>query len=337
MPHAVQAVRAGGPDVFEVVEVPRPAPGPGQLLVRVAAAGVNFIETYQRSGVYAVDYPFTPGAEAAGTVEELGEGVEGFAVGDRVATTEGSATYAEYTLLDADKALPVPDDVPDDVAAALPLQGITAHYLVNSSYDVRPGDAVLTYAGAGGVGLLLIQLLKLRGATVITTTSTPEKAELARAAGADHVLSYADVPARVRELTGGRGVDVVYDGIGKDTFDGSLAALRTRGTLVLFGGASGQVPPFDLQRLNAHGSLTVTRPKVADFLLTPEERRWRSSELFGLVAAGKLDVRIGGRYRLADAGRAHADLESRATTGKLILVPGGPGPAAADPGAAARA
>ncbi|MFB0835090.1 quinone oxidoreductase family protein [Arthrobacter halodurans] len=335
MPHAVQAVRAGGPDVFEVVEVPRPAPGPGQLLVRVAAAGVNFIETYQRSGVYAVDYPFTPGTEAAGTVEELGEGVEGFAVGERVATTEGSATYAEYTLLDADKALPVPDGVPDDVAAALPLQGITAHYLVNSSYDVRPGDAVLTYAGAGGVGLLLIQLLKLRGATVITTTSTPEKAELARAAGADHVLHYADVPARVRELTGGRGVDVVYDGIGKDTFDGSLAALRTRGTLVLFGGASGQVPPFDLQRLNAHGSLTVTRPKVADFLLTPEERRWRSSEIFGLVAVGKLDVRIGGRYRLADAGRAHADLESRATTGKLILVPGGPAPA--DPGAAARA
>lgn len=244
-----------------------------------------------------------------------------FAPGDRVATTEGTGSYAEYMVLDAEKALPVPDGVSDDVAAALPAQGITAHYLINSSYGVQPGDTVLTYAGAGGVGLLLIQLLKLRGATVITTTSTPEKAELAREAGADHVLDYAEVPDRVRELTGGRGVDVVYDGIGKDTFEGSLDALRVRGTLVLFGGASGQVPPFDLQQLNAHGSLTVTRPKIDDFLLDADERRWRSQELFGLVADGTLKVSIGARYPLEQAGEAHTAMESRATTGKILLLP----------------
>ncbi|MFL4474014.1 quinone oxidoreductase family protein [Paeniglutamicibacter sp. MACA_103] len=319
--HAIIARQAGGPEAFEYVASPIPSPGPGQLLIRVAAVGVNFIETYQRSGVYKVKYPFTPGSECSGTVEAVGAGVTGFAVGDRVATTEGSQTYATHTLLDADKALPVPENVSLETAGALPLQGITAHYLINSSYKVQPGDTVLTYAGAGGVGLLLIQLLKLRGATVITTTSTPEKAELARAAGADHVLSYDEVPTRVRELTGGKGVDAVYDGIGKDTFDGSLEALKIRGTLVLFGGASGQVPPFDLQRLNAHGSLTVTRPKVADFLLDAQERRWRSGELFELVSAGKLDVRIGARFPLAEAGAAHRALESRATTGKVILVP----------------
>lgn len=320
-PHTIIARQAGGPEVFDEVPLETPVPGPGQLLVKVAAAGVNFIETYQRAGVYKVQYPFTPGSECAGTVEAIGQGVTEFAVGDRVATTEGSQTYATHTLMDAQKALPVPESVSLETAGAIPLQGITAHYLVNSSYNVKPGDTVLTYAGAGGVGLLLIQLLKLRGATVITTTSTPEKAELARTAGADHVLGYDDVPERVREITGGRGVDVVYDGIGKDTFDGSLDALKIRGTLVLFGGASGQVPPFDLQQLNAHGSLTVTRPKVADFLLDAEERRWRSGEIFGLVAQGKLEVRIGARFPLAEAGAAHTALESRATTGKVILVP----------------
>ncbi|MFI8413766.1 quinone oxidoreductase family protein [Paeniglutamicibacter gangotriensis] len=320
-PHTIIARQAGGPEVFDKVPLETPVPGPGQLLVKVAAAGVNFIETYQRSGVYKVQYPFTPGSECAGTVEAIGQDVTEFAVGDRVATTEGSQTYATHTLVDAQKALPVPESVSLETAGAIPLQGITAHYLVNSSYNVKPGDTVLTYAGAGGVGLLLIQLLKLRGATVITTTSTPEKAELARTAGADHVLGYDDVPERVREITGGRGVDVVYDGIGKDTFDGSLDALKIRGTLVLFGGASGQVPPFDLQQLNAHGSLTVTRPKVADFLLDAEERRWRSGEIFGLVAQGKLEVRIGARFPLAEAGAAHTALESRATTGKVILVP----------------
>jgi len=321
MSYVMQARRAGGPEVFERVEVEVPAPGPGQLLLRVASVGVNFIETYQRSGVYPVRYPFVPGTEAAGTVAAVGEGVAEFSVGDRVATAEGIGTYAEHLLLDADRAVRVPAGVSDEVAGAVPLQGFTAHYLINSSYAVKPGDTVLTYAGAGGVGGLLTQLLKLRGATVITTTSTPEKAELARSAGADHVIGYADVPERVRELTGGRGVDVVYDGIGKDTFQGSLAALRVRGTLVLFGGASGQVPPLDLQQLNAHGSLTVTRPKLADFLLDARERQWRGGEIFGLVAEGKLKVNIGGRYPLSEAGAAHAALESRATTGKLLLLP----------------
>lgn len=320
-PHAIIAPKAGGPEVFEYVSTELPVPGPGQLLVKVAAAGVNFIETYQRSGVYRVRYPFIPGSECSGTVEAVGADVSDFAPGDRVATAEGSATYANYTVLDADKALPVADGVSLEEAGALPLQGMTAHYLINSSYDVKPGDTVLTYAGAGGVGLLLIQLLKLRGATVITTTSTEEKAALARAAGADHVLAYDEVPARVREITQGRGVEVVYDGIGKDTFENSLNSLKTRGTLVLFGGASGQVPPFDLQRLNAHGSLTVTRPKLSDFLLDPEERRWRSGELFDLVAQGKLNVRIGASFPLAEAGAAHTALESRATTGKVVLVP----------------
>lgn len=320
-PHSIIAPSAGGPEIFEFVPTTAPVPGPGQLLLKVAAAGVNFIETYQRSGVYAVKYPFIPGSECSGTVEAVGAGVTGFVPGDRVATAEGTATYAQYTLLDAQKALPIPDGVPLDVAGALPLQGMTAHYLINSSYNVQPGDTVLTYAGAGGVGLLLIQLLKLRGATVITTTSTKDKAALASAAGADHVIGYEEVSARVQEITGGRGVEVVYDGIGKDTFEYSLNALKKRGTLVLFGGASGQVPPFDLQRLNAHGSLTVTRPKLADFLLDAQERRWRSGELFELVAQGKLQVRIGASFPLAEAGAAHAALESRVTTGKVILVP----------------
>lgn len=318
---AIIAPQAGGADVLELASRETHTPGPGQLLIKVAAIGVNFIETYQRSGVYAVKYPFIPGSECSGIVEAVGEGVADFAPGDHVATCEGTKTYAQYTLLPADKALKVPAGVPLDQAGALPLQGMTAHYLINSSYNVQPSDTVLTYAGAGGVGLLLIQLLKLRGATVITTTSTQEKAALARAAGADHVLAYDEVPARVREITNGRGVDVVYDGIGKDTFDHSLEALKIRGTLVLFGGASGQVPPFDLQRLNAHGSLTVTRPKLGDFLLDAQERAWRSGELFELVAQGKLDVRIGERFALAEAGAAHTALESRGTTGKVILVP----------------
>lgn len=320
-PHSIIAPMAGGPEIFEYVSTAAPVPGPGQLLIKVAAAGVNFIETYQRSGVYAVKYPFIPGSECSGTVEAVGAGVTDFAPGDRVATAEGTATYAQYTLLEAQKALPVPDGVPLDMAGALPLQGMTAHYLINSSYNVQPGDTVLTYAGAGGVGLLLIQLLKLRGATVITTTSTKDKAALASAAGADHVVGYDEVPARVQEITGGRGVEVVYDGIGKDTFEHSLNALKKRGTLVLFGGASGQVPLFDLQRLNAHGSLTVTRPKLADFLLDAQERRWRSGELFELVAQGKLQVRIGASFPLAEAAAAHTALESRSTTGKVILVP----------------
>ncbi|MGY4543512.1 NADPH2:quinone reductase [Arthrobacter sp. UYNi723] len=318
---AIVARQSGGPEVLEIAEVDRPTPGPGQLLIKVAAAGVNFIDTYQRGGMYQVPFPFTPGSEAAGTVEELGEGVENFAVGSRVATAEGTKCYAGYAVLDAAKALPVPDGVDDLTAAALPLQGMTAHYLINSSFKVEPGHTVLTHAGAGGVGLLLIQLLKERGARVITTVSSEAKGELARDAGADHVLRYEGFPHHVRELTNGKGVDVVYDGVGRNTFDGSLSCLRTRGMLVLFGAASGAVPPVDPQRLNAGGSLTLTRPSLAHFLLNEQERRWRSAEIFAAADNGHLKVRIGATYPLAEARRAHEDLEGRRTTGKVLLVP----------------
>ncbi|UYQ78577.1 quinone oxidoreductase [Glutamicibacter sp. JL.03c] len=306
---------------LQPTRLPVPTPGPGQLLVKVAATGVNFIETYQRSGVYTVDYPFVPGSEFAGVVEQIGEGVQNFKLGDRVATASGEAGYSQYALVDADLTAKVPDSVNLHIAAALPLQGMTAHYLVHSSYMVHDGDVILTYAGAGGVGLILTQLLKLKGATVITTASTQEKKDLAKAAGADYVVDYEQVAETVEKVTGGQGVNAVYDGIGKDTFETSLAALRRRGTLVLFGGASGQVPPFDLQRLNAGGSLTVTRPKLADFLTSQQEMHWRFGDMVGWVATGKIDVRIGAQYPLAEAGAAHAALESRATTGKVILLP----------------
>ncbi|MFQ4148410.1 quinone oxidoreductase [Arthrobacter sp. LAPM80] len=319
--NAIVATAPGGPEVLQLTRVPIPVPGPGEVLVKIAAVGVNFIESYQRSGIYPVPFPFTPGAEAAGTILSLGPGVKSFDVGDRVATAEGIGCYAEYAIFPADKALPVPAGVPLDVAAALPLQGMTAHYLMNSTYHVEPGQNVLVHAGAGGVGLLLTQMLKEREARVITTVSTDEKEELSRAAGADDVLRYADFAATVRELTDGDGVDVVYDGVGKDTFDGSLASLRTRGTLVLFGGASGQVPPFDLQRLNAGGSLTVVRPKLGDYLLNAKERLWRSTSVFDAAASGHLAARIGARFPLAEAGSAHTALQGRVTTGKVILEP----------------
>ncbi|WP_457971936.1 quinone oxidoreductase family protein [Arthrobacter sp. D1-17] len=321
MTHAIVAQQPGGPEVLNFAEIDRPVPGPGQLLVKVAAAGVNFIDTYQRGGMYKVPFPFTPGSEVAGTVEEVGEGVENFSVGSRVATAEGSKCYAGYTILDAAKALPVPDGVDDQTAAALPLQGMTAHYLINSSFRVEPGHTVLTHAGAGGVGLLLTQLLKERGARVLTTVSSDAKEELAREAGADQVLRYEGFPHHVRELTGGKGVDVVYDGVGRNTFDGSMSCLRVRGSLVLFGAASGAVPPVDPQRLNAGGSLTLTRPSLAHFLLNEQERHWRSGEIFAAAANGNLKVRIGATYPLAEARQAHEDLEGRRTTGKVLLVP----------------
>lgn len=326
MSQAIVAQSLGAPEVLQITDVEQPTPGPGQLLIKVAAVGVNFIETYQREGLYPVALPFTPGSESAGIVEAIGEGVSDFSVGDRVATAEGSKSYAEYTLIDAEKALPVPENVELEIAAALPLQGMTAHYLINSSFKVEPGHTILTHAGAGGVGLLLSQLLKAKGATVITTVSTDEKEALAKAAGADYVLRYQDSTGRgfaeqVREITEGRGVEAVLDGVGKDTFDGSLASLAVRGTLVLYGGASGPVPPFDLMRLNAGGSLFVTRPTLAHHTLTAEERRWRSTEIFDAVAQDLLTVRIGGRYPLAEAAQAHRDLQARKTTGKLLLLP----------------
>lgn len=323
MINAIVATAPGGPEVLAPAEVEMPEPGPGQLLVRVAATGVNFIETYQRQGLYKVPFPFTPGAEAAGVVTALGPGAEeaGFSVGDRVATAEGRAAYASYMLIDADKALPVPEEVDLLTAAALPLQGMTAHYLVTSSFHIEPGQTALVHAGAGGVGLLLIQMLKARGARVITTVSTDAKAELAAGAGADHVIRYHEFPTQVRDLTDGAGVNVAYDGVGRDTFDGSLECLRVRGTLVLFGAASGPVPPVDPQRLNAGGSLFLTRPTIAHHLLNAAERRWRSSEVFGAVADGTLAVRIGAQFPLWEAAAAHTALEGRATTGKVLLVP----------------
>lgn len=319
--HAVRVDVSGGPEVLEWTEVPVPRPGPGEVLVRTAAAGLNFIETYQRSGVYRMSHPFIPGSEGSGTVVALGEGVEEVSPGDVVATAAGSGTYAEYFTAPAGQLLPVPAGVDPVAAAAIPLQGMTAHYLCRSTYPVESGQTVLVHAGAGGVGLLLTQLCVARGATVITTASTPEKKELSRQAGASEVLDYTGFAARVRELTGGEGAHAVFDGVGRDTFDESLDSLRVRGTLVLFGGSSGQVPPFDLQRLNGAGSLYVTRPSLAYYTRTAEETRWRAEELFAAHGAGTLHFRVGATYPLSEAGRAHADLESRRTTGKSLLLP----------------
>ncbi len=321
MTRAIVAQATGGPEVLTLEEVTPPEAGAGELLVETAAVGVNFIETYQRSGLYRVPFPFTPGAEAAGRVIAIGAGVAGFAEGDLIATAEARASYAERFVVAAERVVRVPEGIAPETAAALPLQGLTAHYLAMSAARPEPGDTVLVHAGAGGVGLLLTQLLTARGVRVLTTASTPEKQALSREAGAAEVLDYAGFAERARELTDGAGVAVVYDGVGKDTFDDSLRALRVRGTLVLFGAASGPVPPFDLQRLNAGGSLSVTRPSLGHFLRTAEERAWRYGELFSAIAAGTLDVRIGARFPLAEAADAHRALEGRATTGKVILLP----------------
>ncbi|WP_454044112.1 quinone oxidoreductase family protein [Cellulosimicrobium sp. Marseille-Q8652] len=326
--HAIVAREAGGPDVLEHRELPDPTPGPGQLLVRTAVAGVNFIDTYKRAGVYPVQYPHVVGSEGAGHVVEVGDGVEDFAVGDRVVWTEAPGSYADLVVVAAREALHVPDAVSLEDATAVALQGLTAHYLCTSSYAVRPGDRVLVHAGAGGVGLLLTQMVVARGGHVVSTVSTPAKAELARGAGADHVVEYTalgdlthDLPEIVRGLTGGEGVAAVFDSVGRDTFDASLASLRRRGTLVLFGGSSGQVPAFDPQRLNAAGSVFLTRPKLADHTATRTELVERATEVLGAVAGGTLRVRVGATFPLAHAAEAHRALEGRATTGKVLLVP----------------
>ncbi|MGO2633150.1 MAG: quinone oxidoreductase family protein [Galactobacter sp.] len=320
----IQIDAPGGPEALTLTTADIAAPGPGQVLVKVAATGVNFIETYQRSGVYAVKHPFHPGGEFAGAVEQVGEGVTSLAVGDVVATSDATGTYAEYVTVDAHVLAKVPEGVDPVTAAAVPLQGFTAHYLTHDSYAVKPGDVALTTAGAGGVGMILTQMLKSLGATVITTVSggpDGDKARRAAAAGADHVLDYAQVPDKVLELTDGRGVDVAYDGVGKDTFEASIASLRRRGTMVLFGGASGQVPPFDLQRLNALGSLSVTRPSLKDFMVTEAERAARAADVFDAVANGSLTITVGATFSLDQAAEAHRTLESRGTVGKVLLVP----------------
>jgi NADPH2:quinone reductase len=318
---AIQITETGGPRVLTPVELPDPAPGPGEVLVEVAAAGVNYIDTYQREGVYPVPLPCVPGLEGAGRVVALGPGVDRFAPGDRIAWCEVLGSYAERIAVPADKAVPVPDGVPDELAVGALLQGMTAHFLVTDCVALAPGDDVLVHAAAGGVGLLLVQLAAARGARVLATTSTDDKAELARAAGAAEVLRYADVPDAVRELTGGAGVAVAYDSVGATTFDASLAALRRRGTLVLFGAASGAVPPVDPQRLNQAGSVYLTRPKLYDYVATPDELTDRAAAVYAAVVDGALDVRIGHRYPLAEARTAHEDLQARRTTGKVLLVP----------------
>ena len=316
--------RLGGPEVLTVAEREAPRPGPGELVVDVAAAGVNYMDIYQREGIgnYRPEPPFVPGAEGAGTVAAVGEDVTDLAVGDRVAWAGPGRSYAEQVALPAKSVVPVPDGISLQVAAAAILQGMTAHYLCTSTYPVHEGDVAVVHAAAGGVGLLLTQMVKQRGGVVVGTTSGEEKVELALQAGADHVVGYDRFRDIVDEATEGAGAHVVYDGVGKDTFEDSLAALRPRGMMVLYGAASGPVPPLDPQRLNSGGSLFLTRPTLVHYLADPAELRWRASEVFGWIAKGELDVRIGGTYPLADAGRAQEDLAARRTTGKLLLLPG---------------
>lgn len=320
---AIRVTANGGPEVLEETEVNTPEPGPGQLLVRVAAAGVNFIDTYQRSGIYSMQLPFTPGSEGAGEVIAVGPDVTGHSVGDRVAWAGAPGSYAEQVLVPAGQAVAVPNGVDQRTAAAAMLQGLTAHYLVTSTYPIRTGETALVHAAAGGVGLLLTQLIKSRGGNVLGTASTAEKEKLARKAGADEIIRYtdADIAAEVEDLTDGRGVDVVYDGVGKSTFDASLASLRPRGMLVLFGAASGPVPPLDPQALNSAGSVFLTRPSLGHHLLTRKELEWRAGDLFGWIGSGALTIRIGATYSLGEARSAHEDLEGRRTTGKVLLVP----------------
>lgn len=320
---AIQLQQHGGAEVLEVVELPDPAPGPGQVLVEVAAAGVNFIDIYQRTGAYEIDLPGGLGLEGAGEVVEVGPGVTTRQVGDIVAWAGTRGSYATHLCVPEDRCVRVPAGVTPDQAAALLLQGMTAHFLTHSTASLREGETVLVYAAAGGVGRLLVQLALRRGARVLAATSTPEKAELVRALGVEEVLLYrdVDVPATVRELTGGEGVDVVYDAVGAATFDGSLRSLRPRGLMVLYGAASGPVPPIDPQVLNAHGSLFLTRPSLFHHIATTDELEWRASSLFELVRSGALDLAIHDRYGLAEVGAAHDALASGTTTGKLLVLP----------------
>jgi NADPH2:quinone reductase len=302
----------GGPEVLEVADVHAPDAEPGRLLVDVAAVGVNFRDVYEREGVYGGELPRVIGVEGAGAVADTRE---------RVAWVSAPGSYAEQVAVDTERAVPVPDGVSDELAAAALLQGITAHYLTSSTHEVEPGENIVVHAAAGGVGHLLTQIVAMRGGRVIATTSTDDKAELARNAGAADVIGYEGFAKRVKELTGGRGADVVYDGVGAATFDESLASLRPRGDLVLYGAASGRVPPFDPMKLESGGSLYLTRPGIRHYTATREELLARASDVFTWIADGRLDVRIGARYPLEEARRAHEDLEARRTTGKLLLLP----------------
>lgn len=323
MSHAVVVRETGGPEVLQWESQEVPEPGPGQVRVELAAAGLNYIDTYFRTGLYPRPLPFVCGLEGAGTVEAVGPEVTSLSAGDRVSWASVPGSYGQHVVGSAAQMVAVPEGVELTVAAAAMLQGMTAHYLVDGVRTTAPGDVALVHAGAGGVGLILTQLLKQAGATVIATCSTKEKEALSQAAGADHVIRYTerDFGAAVQEITGGVGCDVVYDAVGVTTFEGSLASLRPRGLLALYGQSSGPPPAFDLQRLNNQGSLFVTRPSLAHYTATREELERRAGDVLGAIAAGKLDIRIGARFSLDDAASAHRALEGRATTGKVLLLP----------------
>ena len=320
---AIQIRATGGPEVLETAEMSIPVPGPGQVLIRIEAIGVNFIEIYFRKGTYKAALPLIPGSEAAGTVEELGSGVNGFKPGDLVASVSVLGSYAEYALVPAAQLVKVPAGLSPEKAAAAMLQGMTAHYLAYSTYALKAGETALVHAGAGGVGLLLTQIASRIGARVITTVSSEAKAELSREAGASDVINYIeqDFEAEVKRLTNGKGVDIVYDSVGKTTFEKSLNCLRPRGLLALFGGSSGPVPPFDLIQLSGKGSLYVTRPTLWHYVANRSELEWRAGEILGWAADGELKLRTEHVYSLTDAAQAQTDMETRKTTGKILLEP----------------
>lgn len=311
----------GGPEVLVSTELPDAEPGSGQVAISVAAAGLNYIDTYHRAGLYPKALPFIPGLEGAGTVIGLGDGAIGLQLGDRVAWTAGPGSYASQVAIDASQVVLVPSEVELEAAAAVMLQGLTAQYLSSATYHLKPGDRCLVHAGAGGVGLLLIQMAKLAGAEVFTTVSSPVKEALARQAGADHVMGYADFVDDVETAAGPRPLDVVYDGVGASTFEQGLRLLRPRGLMVLFGQASGPVPPTDLQVLSRNGSLYVTRPTLFDYIAERQDLEERADAVFRAMTNGHLDVRIGQRWPLTQAAEAHRALEARSTTGKTLLIP----------------
>ncbi len=320
---AIQVKQPGGPEVMELTELPVPQPKANEAVVKLAASGVNFIDVYQREGRYKIPLPSVLGQEGAGTITAVGADVKSVKTGDRVAWTGILGSYAEYAAVTADRLVPIPSGVSDQQAAAAMLQGMTAHYLAYDTYPLKHGETALIHAAAGGVGLLLVQMAHNVGARVIATVSTDQKAKLAREAGADEIILYTkfDFEAETKRLTGGKGVDVVYDSVGKTTFEKGLNILRPRGMMALFGGSSGAVPPFDPIVLTQKGSLFLTRPSLANYIATREELVARSSAVFGMMAAGKLKFRIEHTYPLADAQQAHHDLEGRKTTGKLLLIP----------------
>ena len=320
---AIRVQKTGGPEVLTLVDLPAPKPKSNEVIVKIAASGVNFIDVYFREGRYPAPLPFVDGQEGAGTVTEVGSDVKTLKAGDHVAYSNVLGSYAEYAAVPAEKLVKVPAGISGEQAAAAMLQGMTAHYLVHSTYPLKKGETALIHAAAGGVGLLLVQMAKNIGARVIGTAGTDEKAELAKDAGADEVIVYTkqDFEAETKRLTENKGVHVIYDGVGKSTFDKDLNLLRPRGYLVLFGGSSGAVPPFDPIKLSQKGSLFLTRPSLMHYVLTREELEHRAGDVLGWIAAGKLKLRIAHKYPLAQAQQAHMDLEGRKTTGKLILIP----------------